>query len=269
MREEMRLISRAGKTFYFATRWLEKEARSDTVLAYNFCRFIDDIADARPVLPDRDARLSAVIEALSHRDASNDLVSPLLPLIARYPEIEEPLIALVEACRGDGPPLQIHDEVDLARYSHGVAGNVGLIMYPILGGTSPTGRAYAADLGIAMQYTNIARDVLEDRANGRIYLPSSWLAGCDPGDVLRSCLATEISVVAAVRRLLALADQRYAHGLSGLHYLSAGNRFAIRVAATCYAAIGSRVIRGERLARRRAVVPLPQKIYLACSLGVS
>lgn len=269
MSVEVGLISRAGKTFYFASRWLEKGVRDDTVLAYNFCRTVDDIADSRPAHSDRDARLRAIANAVRQLDGDHALVSPLLPVINRYPEIQEPLVALVEACRADLPTLSITDEHDLARYAHGVAGNVGLIMYPILGGRSPLGRAHAADLGIAMQYTNIARDILEDRAHGRIYLPHSWLAGRDLRTLLDTPSDTEEVVVRAVQHLLTLADERYAHGLSGLRYLAAGNRFAIRVAATCYAAIGARVIRNGRLARNRAVVPLSKKILLACQLGLS
>lgn len=268
MNAELGLISRAGKTFYFASRWLERGVRDDTVLAYNFCRTVDDIADSRPALPDRDARLDAIAEAVRRHNDGHELVLPLLPVIDRYPEIQEPLVALVEACREDLPTLRIDDEHGLARYAHGVAGNVGLIMYPILGGRSPAGRTYAADLGIAMQFTNIARDFREDRAHGRVYLPHSWLAGCDSRDLLESPSETEEIVVGAVQRLLMLADERYARGLSGLHFLSPGNRFAIRVAATCYAAIGNRIIRNGRLACERAVVPFSKKILLACQLGL-
>ena len=83
---------------------------------------------------------------------------------------------------------------------------------------------------------------------------------------MSKCAGSEEVVVEAVRRLLRLADERYARGLSGLEYLAPENRFAIKVAARCYAAIGERVIRGGQLAGERAVVPLARKIALACSL---
>jgi len=130
------------------------------------------------------------------------------------------------------------------------------------------GRSYAADLGIAMQYTNIARDVFEDLSRGREYLPSAWLGERALSHLLAERAGSEEVVVEAVRRLLRLADERYARGLSGLAYLAPENRFAIRVAARCYAAIGERVIRGGHLARQRAVVPLARKIALACGLGL-
>lgn len=268
MSGEMRLISKAGKTFYFATLWLNKRMRYDAALAYDFCRNVDDIADAEPARPDRDEFLRGVSSAVLSHDSSHALVRPLIPLLARHPEVCEPLAALVEACREDVASLRIKDEPDLERYAFGVAGNVGLIMYPILGGRSPQGRAHAADLGIAMQCTNIARDVLEDLARGRVYLPSAWLSGCDVRGLLDDSTSVEAVVVNAVQKVLGFADARYERGLAGLHYLAPQSQFAIRVAARCYAAIGERVIRDGRLARERAVVPFAHKVVMACKMGL-
>lgn len=264
MSNEMRLISKAGKTFYFATLWLSKSVRYDAARAYNFCRIVDDIADASPARPDRDAYLERVEYAVLRGDTSHELVHPLEPLLERFPEIQQPLADLVSACRQDQPTLIINDESDLEHYAHGVAGNVGLIMYPILGGTSHLGKRYAADLGIAMQYTNIARDVRGDLRNGRMYLPTSWLSGVTLSDSPELSTNNEATVVLAVKKLLTLADERYLRGLSGLSYLAPENRFAIRVAAQCYRAIGDRVIKDTQLSQRRAVVSMRHKIVIAC-----
>jgi phytoene synthase len=135
-------------------------------------------------------------------------------------------------------------------------------MYPILGGQLPEGQKYAADLGVAMQCTNIARDVLADLQQDRVYLPTDWLPRADLQGLLRNDPVVEVEAVSAVRRLLALSDEYYARGLQGLSYLHPKCRFAIRVAANCYAAIGKRVIQGGQLARQRAVVPLREKLLL-------
>jgi phytoene synthase len=268
MSGEMRLISKAGKTFYFATLWLEKRIRYDAALAYNFCRTVDDIADGTLSALERDRQLKEIEQALVNGDTSHTLISPLAPLITRYPSIRDPLAALVEACRADGPSLCIRNEDDLERYGFGVAGNVGLVMYPILGGHLEAGRSYAADLGIAMQYTNIARDILEDITRDRVYLPSSWLEERDIRELLDETSSSEHLLVEAVRRLLRHADEKYARGLSGIEYLAPANRFAIRVAARCYAAIGERVICNGRLLRERAIVPLSHKLMLAGSMAL-
>jgi phytoene synthase len=267
MSGEMRLISRAGKTFYFATLWLEKQVRHDAALAYNFCRTVDDIADMDPEPIDRDAQLTAIASAVLAGDGKHKLVRPLTPLLARYPEMCAPLAALVDACRRDTPSLLIEDEVDLARYAFGVAGNVGLIMYPILGGTSPEGRGAAAALGIAMQCTNIARDIREDLARGRSYIPATWLQGRKLSELQTNSDSIQPVAVQAVRTLLEFAEKHYAQGISGLSYIAPQNRFAITIAARCYAAIGERVIRNNCLAPGRAVVPFPQKVMMACKIG--
>lgn len=268
MTSEMRLISKAGKTFYFATFWLSQSVRLDAARAYNFCRLVDDIADATPARPDRDAYLSCVTTAILEEDDSHELIYPILPLLTRFPEIRRPLAALVEACRQDVSSLHIQNECELESYAHGVAGNVGLIMYPILGGTSDLGLSYAADLGIAMQYTNIARDIIEDLTRKRIYLPTSWLSGRTLRDTYEINPQNEPIMVEAIRRLLFLADARYSRGLSGLNYLAPENRFAIRVAAQCYRAIGDRVIKNSSIARQRSVVSNLRKIGIACKAAI-
>lgn len=264
MSDEMRLLAKAGKTFYFATLWLDKRTRHDAALAYTFCRTVDDIADGDLDEATRDEFLRELVGAINTRDSRHELLRPLEPLLTRHPEVAQPLAALVDACRQDTPALSIADERDLERYAFGVAGNVGLIMYPILGGTLAIGRQYAAELGMAMQGTNIARDVIEDLERGRVYIPHEWLGDADLHQLLTDDGQHEQVVVDAVRKLLRWAEERYARGLSGLQYLASENRFAIQVAARCYAAIGDRVIVQGRLARQRATVSLGKKIALAC-----
>lgn len=265
MSAELRLMTRAGKTFFFATLWLGQRMRQDAAIAYSFCRQVDDIADSQEANSWRDSFLTDVARMIrtGHREAP--LVENVLGLIDRFPTIREPLAALVEACRDDTDSLVIRDESDLERYAHGVAGNVGLVMYPILGGTDSQGMRPAADLGIAMQYTNIARDVREDFGRGRVYLPSSWLDSVSTREELLNERGAHQTVIDAVSRLLLLARERYERGMSGVHYLAPESRYAIKVAARCYAAIGDRVIRDGRLVAERAVVPFRSKVALALS----
>ena len=262
-------MARAGKTFFFATRWLHRSVVDDTIAVYNFCRTVDDIADAEPAHQDRNEQLLALIESLRSDIHKHESVEPLRALLTRFPEIRAPLIALVKGCLEDLPSLKITTERDLARYAHGVAGNVGLVMYPILGGTIPMGKTHAASLGIAMQYTNIARDILEDLSRNRVYLPSTWLADINTSHSNLNLKTHEPVIVCAVQRLLKKAQQYYEYGLSGLGYLDHRNRFAIKVAARCYEAIGKRVIQNDTLVRERVVVPFATKALMALSIAVS
>jgi phytoene synthase len=227
---------------------------------------VDDIADAEPPLKERDSLLESLAVAILEGDTSHQIVRPLASLLARFPETRHPLAALTRACRRDCHTLSLQDESELETYAFGVAGNVGLLMYPLLGGVEPEGERFAADLGIAMQLTNIARDVIEDLSRGRVYLPSEWLANRDIRQMAFEDVRADGVVIEAVRRIVQLAHDRYARGLSGLRYLAPENRFAIQVAARCYAAIGEGVIQGDQLAPGRVIVPLSKKISLACGL---
>lgn len=267
MRSELRHMARAGKTFFFASLWLPREIRNDAAIAYTFCRAVDDIADESA--SDGSVRLQAIEQAIRDRVGGDDVAGRVLPLIERYPSIEAPLLELVRACAEDGPGVHLENAEDLQRYSEGVAGTVGRLLYPLLGGSDPRGEGAAVALGVAMQCTNIARDVIADVRNGRVYLPRQWSGGLDIEGVLREDPDAERRAVEAVERLLQYAAERYEIGLGGLQYLRSDCRRAIEIAARCYAAIGSSVIVEKRLARTRAVVPLGRKISIALSVVLS
>jgi phytoene synthase len=263
MNNDLRHMSRAGKTFYFASLWLERSVRDKVAVAYTFCRTVDDLADDQAPGIERTRSLEDLLMALRERNGEHRIAGPMVRLIEEYPEIRDATVDLVRSCAADGPGIRIETEADLVTYSHGVAGNVGLMMFPLLGGTDPRGRALADDLGIAMQCTNIARDVLADLENARVYLPREWLLTDDIRGILHGNAIVEASVVHAVHRVLEVGRVHYRRGLRGLRYLNPRSRLAIRIAADCYAAIGERVIRDGKLVRHRAVVPLTRKVTVA------
>ena len=136
----------------------------------------------------------------------------------------------------------LSSEADLLRYSYRVAGTVGLLMCEVLNSEVLDAKAYAIDLGIAMQLTNIARDVLEDAQMGRRYIPADWINGLSPNDI---CLASTapngvnaMQVKAAIIRLLELAERFYQSGARGFPYLPSRAHLGIAVAARIYRQIG-------------------------------
>jgi len=263
MTAELRHMSRAGKTFYFASLWLEKPVRHKAAIVYAFCRSVDDIADDQEPGPERTRALNGIEAALKQHDHAHPIAGNLVALFREYPSLYQPAVDLVRACAADGPTIRLETEQDLISYSHGVAGNVGLMMYPLLGGYDPRGLPLADQLGIAMQCTNIARDVLADLQQGRLYLPRVWLGTEDVRGIVAGDMRAEAAVVRAVEQVLRVGRKHYQRGLEGLRFLNPRARFAIRVAADCYAAIGERVVRDGRLVRQRAVVPLGTKALLA------
>lgn len=245
------ILARAGKSFYLASKFLPRDRRAAATQLYAFCRGLDDLADETGDA----ARIEAVATALENRDTSNPLAALYLAL--RLPEVG-PAIALARALRDDTGPTLLGDEAALLRYSHGVAGTVGLLMAKVLGANEPSAAWHAIDLGIALQLSNIARDTREDAAHGRRYLPATWVDL--PPEKIRRC--TEATHRAALK-CLALAESYYASGMAGLIYLPPESRRGILIAAKVYREIGMELRRkGPHRLQDRVIVPTWRKAIL-------
>lgn len=175
-----------GRTFYFASQLLPPAKRRAIHAAYAFCRVADDLVDASDVLgPDLvEARLAAWEDQL---DTPRDPIALAYAHTRhRYDIPADPTHDLFAGMRMDLHPRPYATWDELRDYCYRVAGTVGLISAPILGLRSPSALPRAIDLGIAMQLTNILRDVAEDAALGRVYLPLEDLAafGIDPESIL-------------------------------------------------------------------------------------
>ena len=161
------------------------------------------------------------------------------------------------------------DEERLRLYCYGVAGVVGVMMAYVMGMKSDRAISHAADMGRAMQMTNIARDVADDFALGRVYLPATWLreVGLSADEVMDTGRRKDLALV--VGRLLNWADEHYARGFGGIQFLSKRSALTIAVAAEVYRSIGSVIRkRGERAWDTRSHTTRFQKM-LASGRGVS
>jgi phytoene synthase len=151
---------------------------------------------------------------------------------------------------------------DTLLYCYRVAGVVGVMMAYVMGVREAAALQRAADLGIAFQLTNIARDVLDDARLGRCYLPATWLAeaGIPPGAHAEPAHRERLPAVVA--RLLVEADRYYASAAQGLQYLPFRSAWAVGTALRVYREIGILVrARGSRAWERRAVVGQRRKIW--------
>ena len=258
------IMAHAGRTFHLAARLLPARMRLHATQLYTFCRFADDIADEDE--PEggtaKSERLAALIAAMEADPLGDEAMALGWPvqLEAEYPGISKVAVTLTRALANDTGPRQIGTEPELLGYAFGVAGTVGLMMCRILG-APPGGAEAASHLGIAMQLTNISRDVCEDRDRNRYYLPADWIAP----QVLRAALDSgdALPLVTATQRLLTLAEDFYASADSGMHFLPLRARVAILAAAACYREIGVVVRRNiEQSWSRRAVVPGSRKAVL-------
>ena len=261
MNESVSVLARHGRSFSLAGKLLPTNILGPAAELYAFCRAVDDLADETPD-PDAARRALEVLRAaIEAQDPSHPLAMRLLALHCSHGVSLTAGITLIDTMLQDLGLVRLADETELLRYAYGAAGTVGLMMCPILGATFGEAEPHAIDLGIAMQLTNIARDVVADAAADRLYLPSNWLPqGTEPA-VLTSIPRP---VFAAVRRVLDLADRRYRSVERGYCHLPARVRPAIRAAARIYEEIGLGILRRgpDYLLSGRYVVPMPRKLLL-------
>jgi len=256
------IMAHHAKSFDRAARFLPGRLRDPVAVLYAFCRTVDDTADTATDASDAQRELEAMRAELDGARPPRPVIAALRSLTA------EPLMlaaadALVRGVMSDVGVVALADEAALVRYAYAVAGSVGVLMCGVLGVQDPVALPFAIDLGIAMQLTNIARDVREDALLGRVYLPGAALArrGVASADVVRGT-APRGAVAAVVLEVLALADRYYASADLGMRYLPDAARPAILVASRLYQAIGTRIRGwGGDALRGRAIVPRSDKAW--------
>ncbi len=236
------ILSHHGKSFALGARFLSKPTRHDVTLLYAFARVADDLADEEHLgsLPERMAQLQAMQRDALQPDAhSTELAHEVGRMLTRCGAQPEVLAHFLSSLQLDSGPRHLQTEQELMQFAHGVAGTVGQLLCPLLGAPAHAQR-YALALGMAMQLTNIARDVVEDAARSRCYIPAQWglsmQALAAPPSPEQAALA-----FAAIERLLALADELYAFAAIGFAQIAQRNRRAIVVASNLYRAIGQKI----------------------------
>lgn len=258
-------LSSKGRTFHWARRFLTAEHAQRATRLYSLCRQLDDLADESDGSCDARQTFDLVHAGLTQSGPGSGLVADTDRLLANLRFELDPIVlqALIDGLSADLSPVAIDSEAALLRYAYRVAGTVGLMMCRAMDVTDPRAHYFAIDLGIAMQLTNICRDVREDAERGRRYLPGSLLGDCTAKQLICPELALQSRVTAAVEAVLMLADQYYRSGERGLVYLPQRARLAIAVAARVYRAIGTELrAEGCRYWLRRAVVPRIEKTRL-------
>ena len=180
------LVKRAGTSFYRGMKILPQDRRAAMYAIYAFCRIVDDVADEPAPLPQKLAGLQAWrtrIASLYEGRTDDAVTRVLLPAIQRYHLRHEDFLAVIDGMAMDtAHPVVAPDLETLDLYCDRVAAAVGRLSVRAFGDASPAADEVAWHLGRALQLTNILRDVAEDAARGRLYLPREWLddAGVPP-----------------------------------------------------------------------------------------
>lgn len=249
-----------AKTFYLASLFFPKNILNKVTSFYALCRFIDDSVDkskdshkAEKILTDirKDLFLSEPKFEINKLYIKNHL-NPVY--------VED----LMDGAKFDINPVRIKDVEHLIEYCYQVAGSVGLVMCDIMSVNNKKARPFAVDLGIAMQITNICRDVLEDALTNRVYIPSTLLLkyNSDQNEVLRKSIDRKV-LAQVITELISLSDKYYASAKGGFCHIPFRARGSIIIASNMYRQIGIKLLRqGADPLKGRVVVGFFEKLYI-------
>jgi len=267
--ETRAILGQRSKSFALASRLLPKAMRDDAALLYAYCRRADDAVDGI-ALPEARRRLDALFEELRSIYAGELQREPLAAafqeLVHRRGIPEEHPRDLLLGMQSDLGSVRMQTLDDVLLYSYRVAGVVGLMMCTMLDIEDRRATKNAVHLGIAMQLTNICRDVREDLELGRVYLPAEVLVvsgGAGFGEAPDRSARYTRPLARSVERLLSLADRYYRSADRGIAALPFRAALAVRTARLVYAEIGTEIARrGYRVLEGRAVVSPLRKLGL-------
>ena len=261
------ILFNKGKTFYWAKFFLSKHAAQQATRLYRFCRYIDDLADE---VPDKAHAFDCLnkIKAELNAGQSNDVI--ITDAIALFDECHISVqiqIELINGALADLALVRIKTEAQLLEYCYQMAGTVGIMMCKVLDVSEQKALFHAIDLGIAMQLTNIVRDVYADALMDRVYLPESMTGTLTPDEVIALSDSNRAKLIQASELLLEQADQYYASGYAGLVHLPFRSRVSILIAAKLYQQIGSKIKSTHfKSLKKRVFIPLSTKLMLSIQM---
>ena len=263
------VTKRHARSFYFASAALPREKKRAAYAVYAFCRYADDLVDRGASAGSIETVLSRLAAEFDRMAAGEMAEPPFAPAfswaVRRFSLEKQPFLDLLKGVAMDLEPVRIADWPQLRDYCYHVASVVGLMMAQIFELRDPAGREQAVDLGIAMQLTNIVRDVGEDHAMARVYLPADEmrqhgvsaedLAAAHPTAPLKELLRAQ------VRR----ARSYYGRAEGGIPRLADdGSQLTVWIMRHVYAGILEEVERLDYdILRQRAGTSLPRKLRLA------
>jgi len=259
------VIRRHSKSFYFASRLLPERKRADTWVLYAWCRHVDDLVDEAQERPDEAlSGWRAWLGGASDRVDPGPLATAVRDVMARNNISPEPFLDLLDGVESDVRRRRMATWAELREYSRQVASTVGLMLVRVYGRLSDEADEHAADLGLAMQLTNVLRDVGEDlRERDRIYLPAEEMTrhGVSEEDLIRQRVSE--GFIQLMREQIARARDYYTRAQSLYACIEPDARMACATAACVYADILRSIERnGYDVLTRRAIVSSARKLAL-------
>lgn len=264
-----RRARRHAKSFYFASAALPREKKRAAYAVYAFCRYADDLVDKAGGAKGVDAalaRLGEEFDAIMRQPVGRLPFAPAFAwAVTRYGLEKAPFLLLLKGVAMDLGPVRMADWAALRDYCYHVASVVGLIMARIFELRDERGRECAIELGIAMQLTNIIRDVGEDFRLGRVYLPADEMAAHGVTDDDLTGAAASDLLKSLLRAQIARARACYLRAEAGIPLLADdGSQLTVWLMRHVYAGILDEVEEIDfRVTQQRASTSFPRKLALA------
>ena len=221
------LIKKHAKSFYWASFFLSKPVFNKCSCLYNFCRTLDDIVDDDKKLEIRKENFLKFKNEFINRDNDNPIIKEMWSIIDKERISKQVVIDLFDGVETDlKEKVEINSKKELLLYSYRVAGTVGLMMSKILKVNSKEALRGAIDLGIAMQLTNIARDVCEDKARNRQYINHNF---------------------SSIKEVINVSKIFYNKSFYSISSIPLKSRFSVIVARRVYRKIGDYILKQKNI----------------------
>ncbi len=232
-------IKHYGKSFYWAGKFLKKDVFADCAILYAFCRIADNLVDENK---NSKNKIDKFIKDYSNIKSKNIIINKFKKIKTKYNIPNKFVTDLFYGVKLDTKIVKIKSEKEIIKYSYYVAGTVGAMMAHIFSTTHPKAIKHAIDLGIAMQLTNIARDVVADAKLGRIYLPQTFLKkNINAKDIVNDNFDRN-ELFSAINKIIIISEKFYKSGNNGIKYLPWTIRYPIFLASSLYQRIGIKII---------------------------
>jgi len=238
------LLKKHAKSFYWASFFLSSNTLDKCSSLYNFCRTLDDIVDDDNNLETKKETFSKFKRDFENKDLNNQIIKDIWSVIDNENISKQIIIDLFDGVETDlKEKVVINSKKDLLVYSYRVAGTVGLMMSKILKVKNKEALKGAIDLGIAMQFTNIARDVCEDKARNRQYIDHDFLA---------------------IQKIISESQIFYENSFNSISNIPIRSRFSVIVARRIYRKIGDYILKQKNIDNYnkagKIYVPMVEKI---------
>ena len=238
------LLKKHAKSFYWASLFLSSNTLDKCSSLYNFCRTLDDIVDDDNNLEVKKEILSKFKRDFQSKNLNNQIIKDMWSIIDSENISKQVVIDLFDGVETDlKEKVVINSKKDLLVYSYRVAGTVGLMMSKILKVKNKEALKGAIDLGIAMQFTNIARDVCEDKARNRKYVDHDFLA---------------------IQKIISESQIFYENSFNSISNIPIRSRFSVIVARRIYRKIGDYILKQKNIDNYnkagKIYVPMVEKI---------